>query len=415
MSMLPMPVSAPSLPLRYPFPLGPMGTPPLVIHWARKHHPVCPVLLPSGVSVWMLTRKDDIAAVLADRRFSRTLAFEGAPRIVGEDFTAVAGSLFNVDPPDHTRIRQILAPYYTRSATEGYRELVTGLVDDVLDTMAQGPNPCDLMDTFAGPLPPLIACTILRVPADIRERVVEKFAAQTSFVTDAAEVAEATAAIADFTRQVIDIRHDDEQRGDPIGALVTAHEHGVISRDELYGTASYLMVTGVESLVSPMATGPLTLLRHRNRLVRCQKEPALWPRAAEEILRYHHNGVLGLPRIALEDVELHGTRIRRGEAVCATMLGATWDPAHYRNPAKFDIDRQENADPTFGAGPHYCLGAHQARMALTIAYRALFERFPTLELAVPEREIAWDTASMFIRPAALPVVWRDQKTAVTNS
>ncbi|GAA1988348.1 cytochrome P450 [Amycolatopsis minnesotensis] len=402
------PVRDTELPLRYPFPRGPLGTPPPLVHWARKHHPVCPVLLPSGVRAWMITRKDDIAAVLADRRFSRDLAFAGAPRLVGEDFTAVPGSIFNLDPPEHTRIRRIVAPYYTRTATERYVPVVTGLVDDALDTLAAAPNPADLVDTFAAPLPPAIACALLHVDPDLRAAFVDNFAIQTTFVDNPATMTDATTAIAGFTSQIIDSRRHDppEHRDDPIGALLTAHEHGTISADELHGTASYLMVTGVESLVSPMATGPLTLLLHGNQLRDCRKNPELWPRAAEEVLRYHHNGVLGLPRIALEDVDLHGITIHRGDAVCATMLGATWDPGHYHNPAKFDIHRDENADPTFGAGPHYCIGANQARMILTIAYQRLFQRFPTLELAVPDYEIPFDTDSMFIRPTTLPVTWQ---------
>ncbi|MEH6373370.1 cytochrome P450 [Streptomyces sp. KLMMK] len=407
MTALPMPSTAPSLPLRYPFALGPMGTPPPVVHWARAHRPVCPVLLPSGARAWMLTRGDDIRSVLADRRFSRRLAFAGAPRVVGEDFTAVPGSLFNLDPPDHTRLRQILAPYYTRTAAARCRPVIRALVDEVLGETARGPNPCDLMEAFAAPLPPRLACALLRVPRSLWEQGAAGFAAQSGFAADSAEVAAATEAVTGFTRRAVDLRRADRsRRDDPLGALLTACQAGDITEEELYGTASYLLVTGVESLVSPMATGPLTLLLHRGQLLRCLADPALWPAAVEEVLRYHHNGVLGLPRIALEDVELHGTLIREGDAVCATMLGATWDPAHYRNPARFNIQRRENADPTFGAGPHYCLGAAQARTALTVAYHALFERLPGLELAVSPREIAWDTTSMFIRPATLPVVWR---------
>ncbi|WP_283164941.1 cytochrome P450 [Streptomyces sp. HU2014] len=402
-----MPSTAPSLPPRYPFALGPMGTPPPVVHWARAHRPVCPVLLPSGARAWMLTRGDDIRSVLADRRFSRGLAFAGAPRVVGEDVTAVPGSLFNLDPPDHTRVRQVLAPYYTRTAAARCRPVIRALVGEALDKVARGPNPRDLMEAFAAPLPPMLACALLRIPRQLWEEAAAGFAAQMSFADDSADVAAATAAVSDFTRRAVGLRRADPSgRDDPLGALLTAYEAGVITEEELHGTASYLLVTGVESLVSPMATGPLTLLLHRGQLLRCLADPALWPGAVEEVLRYHHNGVLGLPRVAVEDVELHGTLIREGDAVCATMLGATWDPAHYRDPARFDVQRRENADPTFGAGPHYCLGAAQARTALTLAYRALFERLPGLELAVSPREIAWDTTSMFVRPAALPVVWR---------
>ncbi|MFD7663985.1 cytochrome P450 [Streptomyces sp. NPDC059788] len=417
MSSLPMPDRTPDLPLDYPFPRGPLGTPPPLVHWARAHRPVCPVVLPSGTRAWMITRKDDIAAVLADRRFTRDLTVarrsgEGggaAPRIVGDDFTSVPGSIFNVDAPDHTRIRRVIAPYYTRSRIERQRPLVAALVDAAVAAMAERAGSCDLLEAFAAPLPSRIVCALLDVPPTVREAFVDSFTVHTSFGTDRAVVEAATRRTAALARQVVEVRRGlaDDPRDDPVGALMSACDHGTVTEEELLGTASFLMITGAESLVSPLSLGPLTLMRHPAQLRACRADPRLWSRAAEEVLRYHHNGVLGLPRIALEDVELHGVTIRRGDAVCATMLGATWDPAHYRDPAAFDIHRTENADPTFGAGPHYCIGANQARMILTVAYQRLFDRFGSLEPAVPAGDIPWDEDSMFIRPAALPVVWRD--------
>ncbi|MFE7116151.1 cytochrome P450 [Streptomyces sp. NPDC057654] len=396
---------APKLPLRYPFEPGPLGTPPPVLRWARRHRPVCPVILPSGTEAWMITRKNDIAKVLADRRFSRALAFDGAPRIAGDDFTSVPGSIFNIDPPDHTRVRGIIAPYYTRSGAERHRGPVEARTKTLLDQMATGPNPADLVETFAGPLPPLAACDSLKVPDRHRDAFLHNFKLQTNLAVSPEIVAQATEQISTFTRDVITTRRTDNDRDDPIGALLTAHEQDLISDDELHGTASYLFVTGVESLVSPLLTGPLTLLLHPRQLRQCQQDTGLWPKAVEEVLRYHHNGVLGLPRIALEDVDLHGTLIREGDAVCATMLGATWDERHYANPAEFDIHRTTDGTATFGAGPHFCIGAPMARMFLAITYRALFERFPTLQLAVATGDIPWEKELIFTRPSSLPVTW----------
>ncbi|MFI1256175.1 hypothetical protein ACH4U6_20705 [Streptomyces netropsis] len=101
------PTDEPDLPLSYPFPPGELGTVPPVLDWARKERPVCPVALPSGDRIWMVTRKDDISSVLTDPRFSRNLTYPGAPRLVGEDFTSVRGGIFNLDAPDHTRVRSV--------------------------------------------------------------------------------------------------------------------------------------------------------------------------------------------------------------------------------------------------------------------------------------------------------------------
>ncbi|MFJ4767931.1 cytochrome P450 [Streptomyces uncialis] len=168
---------------------------------------------------------------------------------------------------------------------------------------------------------------------------------------------------------------------------------------------SYLFVTGSEPLVSPLCTGVVTLLVNHLELRDCVKDPTLWPKAVEEVLRYHHNGVLGMPRVATEEIRLHDVTISEGEGVCTPMLGATWDPAHYRNPARFSIHRRTDGTATFGAGPHFCLGAALSRMFLQTAYEALFTRFPSLFLAVSEHDVPWERDLFSTKPALLPVAW----------
>ncbi|HCA88676.1 MAG TPA: hypothetical protein DEQ61_26365 [Streptomyces sp.] len=392
-------------PLTYPFALGPHGTPPAAIAWARKHRPVCPVILPSGRQVWMLTRKDDIGRLLTDPVFSRDLVYPGAPRFVGEDFTAVPGGIFNVDGADHTRIRKVLAPHYTRSASAGHTALIARHAESLLDSMAGGPNPTNLVEAYAAPLPLRVSCEILGVPVRQRAAYLEAFRTQTSLEVTADAVAAATAETLELTQQIIKSKQADEDHEGPIGALVRAAAEGLISEEELQGTTSYLLVTGSEPLVPPMATGPVTLMRHRNQLNACVADEKLWPRAVDEVLRYHHNGILGLPRVATEEVALHGVRIEPGDGVCAPMLGATWDPRHYRHPEKFDIHREGDMAATFGGGPHFCLGATFVRVFLATAYAALFRRFPELFLAVPEDDLPWQTDIQLVRPARVPVCW----------
>ncbi|MGN7916527.1 cytochrome P450 [Lysobacter sp. 22409] len=391
--------------LSYPFAIGPLGTPPETIAWARKHRPVCPISLPSGTRAWMVTNKDDIGLVLTDKRFSRDLTYSGAPRFVGEDFTAVPGGLFNLDPPDHTRVRRVIGHFYTRTGVERFRPLVERHATQLLDAMAGGDNPADLMQAYSTQLPLHSSCDMLQVPVDFREQYLAYFHTQTNYQATAEEVAQATAKILDFSRDIIALKRKHPGHADPIGALIEARTQGLIDEDELVGTVCYLFVTGSEPLIPPLSTGVLTLLEHRPQLQQCIDDPTLWPKAIEEVLRYHHNGVLGLPRVATEDVALKDTLIRRGEAVCATMLGVTWDPKYYKHPAKFDIHRSTDGTATFGAGPHFCLGSALVRMFLEVAYRMLFARFPSLTLAVPAGEIPWEKNILFIRPVSLPVAW----------
>ncbi|UQI46104.1 cytochrome P450 [Streptomyces sp. HU2014] len=406
-SLQPMdqPTTDPGLPLRYPFPPGELGAPPPLLGWARKKQPVCPVALPSGDRVWMVTRKDDITRVLTDPGFSRDLTYPGAPRFVGDDFTSVPGGIFNLDPPDHTRVRQVINRFYTRGAVERHRPVIEDHAVRLLDDMAHGSNPADLMPAYAAALPPRVAREILAVPAELHGDYHSCFRTQTHLAASAAAVAAATASITDFTREVIETKRRDPDPDEPIGALIRARSGGLISEDELIGTTSYLFVTGSEPLTAPLGTGVVTLLTHPRQLRECVKAPDLWPKAVEEILRYHHNGVLGMPRVATDDVTLHDVTIRKGEGVCCPMLGATHDPAHYPNPSRFNIHRTTDASATFGAGPHFCLGAPLTRLFLHTAYRTLFTRFPSLFLAAPEREIPWEDNVLFTKPASLPIAW----------
>ncbi|MFE0047708.1 cytochrome P450 [Streptomyces albireticuli] len=393
-------------PLRYPFAPGPFGRPPPVLTWARAHRPVCPVLLPSGHTVWMVTRKDDIGRVLTDSRFSRNLVYDGAPRLLDADLTSLPGGIFNLDPPDHTRVRSVLTPYFSRRRIGQYRAAVEGHAAALLDAMAAEGTAADLVAAYTAPLAMLTSCDILGIPPGLHAEYRSAFSTENDLTADAATVAQATHRLLELARRVVAWQRRAPAGDDnPVRALIRAHENGALSRDELHGTVVFLLFTGGDAVVSPLGAGIFTLLRHPAQLRQCGERPELWARAVEEVLRYHHNGVLGQPRVATEDVQLHGLTIRRGQGVCAAMLGATWDPEHYRDPAVFDIHRSTDGSATFGAGRHYCLGAALARLILHTAYATLFRRLPTLSLAIPEEDVPWDQESTFTMPSALPVRW----------
>jgi cytochrome P450 len=218
-------------------------------------------------------------------------------------------------------------------------------------------------------------------------------------------VAKETDAAKQFIAKLVAARRADPLPDTPVHALLEASRQGVITESEMFGTVFLIFVTSFDPLVAPLTTGPMILMSHRRQLDECLADSSLWPKAVEEVLRYFHNGGLGFPRIAREDVDFDGTVIRRGDAVVVPMQAVTWDPRHYRNPEKFTIHRATDGSATFGAGPHYCLGSQLARVVLQEAISALFQRFPTLDLAVSERELPWDPNRMFTRPMQLPVTW----------
>ncbi len=355
--------------------------------------------------MWLLTRRDDILRAAADPRFSRDLTYPGAPRIAGDDFNAIPGGIFNLDPPAHTRVRRILQPLYQRGPVEAMRPMIAAHAAELLDGMDAGPNPADLVAAYASPLALRVSCEVLRIPLEQRRSYLSLFRTQTDYTADPAEIGASTEAITALSASIVADRQERPDPGEPVGALILAHRDGVISRDELVGTVTYLLVTGADPVIGPLATGTLTLLRHPDQLAEVLADPGLWPAAVEEVLRYHHNGFLSNPRVALEDVEIRGVTVRAGEAVVTPFLAALWDPEHVRDPHRFRVRRSGDATAGFGHGPHHCLGSSLARVHLATAFAALFTRHPDLALAVRADDIPWEEEMLFSRPALLPVTW----------
>lgn len=270
--------------------------------------------------------------------------------------------------------------------------------------MTDGINPTDLMTSYAEPLALRFNCQMLGISPRLRQKYHEFFRVQTNQTGEQESVADATEQISAMAREVIAAKEGASSTDGPIGALIHAYHRGVLSHEELIGTVDYLMVTGVDPLISPTGTFTATLLRLPGYADRMIAHPDGWPPVVDELLRYHHNGYLSNPRVATEDVELHGVRIRKGDAVVTPFLAACWDPSYYSHPEKVDASR-ENDGLTFGHGPHYCLGASLARLYLHIAMQELFGRFPTLTLAVAADEVPWDDDILFTRPTVLPVAW----------
>ena len=391
--------------LRWPLPFGEHGTPPPLFARLRAERPVCPLEMPSGHRMWLLTRRDDILRAAADPRFSRDLTDPGAPRIAGDDFNTIPGGIFNLDPPAHTRVRRILQPLYQRGQVEAMRPMIAAHAAELLDGMDAGPNPADLVAAYASPLALRVSCEVLRIPLEQRRTYLSLFRTQTDYTADPAEIGASTEAITALSASIVADRQGRPDPGEPVGALILAHHDGVISRDELVGTVTYLLVTGADPVIGPLATGTLTLLRHPDQLAEVLADPGLWPAAVEEVLRYHHNGFLSNPRVALEDVEIRGVTVRAGEAVVTPFLAALWDPEHVRDPHRFRVRRSGDATAGFGHGPHHCLGASLARVYLATAFEALFTRHPDLALAVRADDVPWEEEMLFSRPALLPVTW----------
>ncbi len=361
----------------------------------RENRPVARVRTLAGAEVWLVTRYDDVRLVLSDPRFSRAkLIGEGAPRVALA--RPMANSLPTTDPPAHTRLRRLVVPTFAHRRIERTRpwvaDLAGRLADDVAAAGADG-GTADLRELFALPLPIQVICHMLGVPYDDRGRFREwTETAYSMRMADAAQVEQAMTNLTTYITGLVEAKLADTsgEPADLLDELIRAREAGDrLSSEELVAFGVNLLVAGHETSANQIGTFIATLLRYPGRWDRLADDPELVPAAVEELLRFNRLSDVGQLRVALEDVELHGVTIREGDGVMAAIGAANRDPRAFADPDELDLDRPDNRHLAFGHGPHFCLGAHLARVELQESLLALQRRFPRMRLAKPAEELRW--------------------------
>jgi nocardicin N-oxygenase len=345
--------------------------------------------------------------VLGDPRFSRAATVRpGAPRLTAVPFEQ--NGLFTMDPPEHTRLRALAAAAFTPRRVRDLTPRIAEITGELLDTLAKGPGPADLANTFAVELPTAVICELLGVPFEDRDRFrvwSDAILSLTSFTPE--QMAGHRAALAGYLAALI--RAKREKPGDDLlSALVRARdEHGALSEQELVLLAATLLVAGHETTVGLIGTAVFTLLRAPGGLAALPTDPAGLDAAVEELLRVNPIGDGGPLRVTLEEVELAGTVIPANSAVIAAICSASRDETAYRgpDPDAYVPGRPGPAHLAFGHGPHYCLGAPLARAELRVALSELARRFPGMRLAVEPGEVRMRTGLIVNRLEELPVTW----------
>ncbi|MCI3928835.1 cytochrome P450 [Streptomyces sp. AN091965] len=393
----------------FPFTPRAYGGPPEAYALRRSGCPLAPVVLPSGDEVLLATTYEDVRDVHADTRFSRNLRYPGAPRMfAGRDIPDDPHALVNMDPPEHTRLRRIVQSAFTPRRAEEWRPRIHEQADRLLDAIAAGSPPIDLLDSYALPLPIHIICRLLGVPDEDspRFRTWSDVFLSTSTAT-ADERSRAGAEFASYTDGLIADRRR-KPRADLLDELINAHDaEDRLSKGELARMVRGLIIAGHETTGHVIGRGVLALLRHPDQLAQLRQEPELLRGAVEEILRTEVPGHGGLLRVATEDLSLpSGGIVPKGRAVLAPVVAANYDPRQFADPDEFDIRRStESRHLAFGHGPHFCLGANLARVELEVAIGSLVERLPDLALAVPPQGLEWTTGSRICSLVELPVAW----------
>ncbi|WP_242642236.1 cytochrome P450 [Lentzea alba] len=369
----------------------------------REDEPLARVQLPHGEEGWLLTRYDDVRLALSDPRFSLAqAAVRDTPRMGPQRMGAI---LTDLDPPDHTRLRRLLAHAFTVRRVEQLRASAVRLAGELLDEIEKAGPPADLVTTYAVPLPGLMVCDLLGVPYAERDHFQDLAAAFMSItaMTDEEKLAK-IGELAGYLAGLADQRRV-HQEDDLISALVVAQEEGDrLTGEELVQLTVLLLGAGYDSTAAHIANSIYTLLQHPDQADLLRAQPELMPAAVEELLRWIPAQEISdiLPRYAVEDVELSGGTVKAGEPVLLAKHAANRDPRQYADPDRFDVTRNAKGHLTFGHGPHHCIGAQLARMDVQVALTAILDRFPGLRLA---EEVKWRTGMAMRGPLAMMITW----------
>ncbi|MEU3077321.1 cytochrome P450 [Streptomyces laurentii] len=377
----------------------------------RAEAPVVRVRTEGGVDAWLVTRYEEAREALADPRLSRAETVKpDAPRIGGA-MTSSPDMIISMDGAEHARLRRLAAGAFTARRIEQMRPGIQRIADGILDELALGGGPVDLVERFTVPMPLTVIGELLGVPM----RVLRMFVANArDFVTvdDQGENSDSVNGMANLFESMVEVVADKRKNPaqDLLSDLIAARDSGDrLSEQELVTFAFTLIGAGFDTTANQLASSVLALIaHHRDQWNWLAEDRTRVPRAVEELLRHVNlfsTDSAGNPRIAAEDVELGGVKIAKGDAVVIAISAANRDERVFPDPDRLDLARTPNPHLSFGHGMHLCLGKQLTRMELEVAVDGLVRRFPDLSLAVPESEIPWHLGGINHALGALPVTW----------
>jgi cytochrome P450 len=350
----------------------------------------------SPLGMLVLTRYDDVAAVVKDPRFGMGEFWPRQSAMLGPGAATRMGaaSLFFKDPPDHTRLRNLVSRAFTPRAIAALRPRIATIVDELL-APAREARAIDVMRDFAFPLPVLVIAEMLGMPTadrDLFHAWTQSMNLSFEPVISPEQAARCHAAVGELEEYLLKLvrARRDALRDDLLSSLIQVQDGGDrLSEAELVGTAALLLSAGYETTMGLIGNGALALVANPAQTRHLVAEPGAIPNAVEEFMRFD-SPVQFTAREPLVDVEVAGQKLHPGELCLLVVAAANRDPAHFDEPTRLDVGRANAGDQlSFGGGRHFCLGAPLARLEGAIAFAALA---PLLDGA----ELATDT-----------LVWRD--------
>jgi unspecific monooxygenase len=357
-----------------------------------------PVAYDAATSQWVVSRFADVNALLRDRRLGRTYVHVASheewgrpepPEWQAPFWDLSRNQMIDKEPPDHTRLRGLVSRAFTPRAVEAMRPRIEAIVSDLVGRAATS-GEFDLLADLIELLPVAVIAEMLGIPEADRH-LLRPWSADFTLMFELEPTEEdqrrAARASEEFAAYVRELARERRARPEPdlLSELALVAESGDrLTEDEVVATAILLLNAGHEASVNGAGNSWWALFRRPDALAALRADPGLVATAVDELLRFDTPAPM-FERWVLEEVEVDGVRIPRGQELALLFASANRDGAKFERADEIVLDRSPNSHLSFGAGIHFCFGAPLARLELEVLYRAMLERLPTLELiAEPE-------------------------------
>jgi pimeloyl-[acyl-carrier protein] synthase len=379
----------------------------------RRLRTEAPVHWDAFLHTWVVTRYIDVLHVLHTFSAERTHTPEKLKAVGLEQMCPIAQLMVKqmlfMDPPAHTRLRSLASQAFSPARVAVLRSHIREIVSRLLDKV-QGRGEMDIIGDLAEPLPAIVTAEMLGVPLEDRHKLKAWSANFAEMLGNfqhnpehAPRMLRTVQEMTSYFRETIRRLQDHPQDGLVHSLMIAEVDGDRLTEEEVIATSIVTMVGGLETTTNLIGNGVLTLLRNPDEMKRLQEDLSLVPSAVEEMLRYESPSQ-HTARLALEDVDLGGKTIRKGQAVMAVMAAANRDPERFPEPDHFDISRTDNRHLAFGYAAHFCFGAALARVEGQEAFNAIIRRLNDLQLQ-PAR-LVWRNNLGLRGLTALPVTFQ---------
>jgi cytochrome P450 len=388
----------------------------------HEQAPMSKITLLNGAQAWLVTGYDEALAILADTRFSSdnfryTSALQLTPEQVEEtkdngfapnQLEREDGMFLLMDPPEHTRLRRVLAGQFTTRRMQALENRVREISVQLIDDMRAQGTEADLVQSFALPLPSMVICELLGVPYEDRDGFQARSATTLDTSKPLEERRQAGFEQYEFMRNLVATKRQRPGDDDILSGMI----HGDLIADppvtdsELVDIGTLLLDAGHETTANQLALSTFALLQNPDQLAALRADPSLIDSGVEELLRYLSIVHMAPFRVATEDLNIGGFTIAEGDTVVVSTPNVNRHPGLWHDPDKLDLSRPRSRHLAFGHGVHQCIGQQLARVELRIGLTELLTRLPDLHLTVPAEEIQMRTQMIVFGVHTLPVGWR---------